>query len=532
MQLRAVVCGWMVAAFAGGAAAGQAPGAPGKAEAKGAAQNAPYTLQVTSRVVLTDVLVTDKQGNPVTGLTQEDFRIFDNGKPQTLASFEEHREQVTKLEEASTSPGEFSNGFLRHPPPQVNVLLFDTTTIGMIDQMVLFQQMKKFVDRLPAGEPVAVFVRSGDVTLQLSTFTDDHHALMVAIGRAIPHFQRPGAWMASDMDTLQQMAVYLSQVPGRKNLIWFTGGSNLYLNTDPAENPGMTAALNAAANSAQRHRIYDVLESERIAIYPIDARGLTVTGGSTMEFQQMQMWQDAAATGGAAYVNTNGLARAAQHIVSTDGDYYSLTYAPQDLKTDGKWHRVEVKLDRRGYELSYRHGYFDDGSNPAGQEGPPGRTRTVLKAGGRKVEVPNDRSDPIVFSAEVEPERAGTAPLEGDPPLKRGQLRCRVRYSIRAKDVYPEKVAGNTGTDVMGSAVLAFNSYGEPVAKRMLQVTLTVDEARERAVPHARIEFVETVNLPKGRNYLYLALWDTMTGRMGTVNAEVDVKKQPVAGSW
>ena len=523
-SMKVAVAVAMVLAGVGGwsSAAGQAGRRRDQKETP-ASNEAPYTLQVTSRVVLTDVLVTDKQGNPVTGLTEGDFRVLDNGKPQTLASFEEHREQVTKLEEASASSGRFSNDFLRHPPPQVNALLFDTTTIGMIDQMVLFQQMKKFVSRLPAGEPVAVFVRSGDVTLQLCPFTDDHEALMVAIGRAIPHFQRPGAWMASDMDTLQQMAVYLSQVPGRKNLIWFTGGSNLYLNMDPTENPGMSAALNAAANSAQRHEIYDVLESERIAIYPIDARGLTVSSGSAMVFQQMQMRQDAAATGGEAYLNTNGLARAAQHIVSTDGDYYTLTYSPQDLKTDGKWHRVDVKLDRPGYELSYRHGYFDDGSNPAGQEGPPGRTRTVLKAGGRKVEVPNDRSDPIVFSAEVEPEPAGSAPLAGDPPLKRGQTRCRVRYSIRAKDVYPEKVAGNTGTDVMGSAVLAFNSYGEPVAKRMLQVTLTVDEAREQAAPHARIEFLETVNLPKGRNYLYLAVWDTMTGRMGTVNAEVEV---------
>jgi hypothetical protein len=236
----------------------------------------------------------------------------------------------------------------------------------------------------------------------------------------------------------------------------------------------------------------------------------------------MQMRQDAAATGGEAYVNTNGLALAAQHIIATDGDYYTLTYSPQDLKNNGKWHHVEVKLERKGYQLSYRHGFFDDGSN---QPGPPGRTRTVLKAGARKVEVPNDRSEPIVFTIQAEPAPAGAAAGANDPPLKRGETRYRVRYSVPARDVFPEKVDGNAGTDVLGSAVLSFDGNGELLAKRMLEVTVTVDEARARTLPNAKIDFVETVDLPKGRNYLYLGVWDTMTGRMGTVNAEVEVGK-------
>ena len=48
----------------------------------------PYTLQVNTRVVLTDVTVTDAKGNPVRGLTEADFHVFDNGKPQKLASFD------------------------------------------------------------------------------------------------------------------------------------------------------------------------------------------------------------------------------------------------------------------------------------------------------------------------------------------------------------------------------------------------------------------------------------------------------------
>lgn len=477
---------------------------------------APYTLQVNSRVVLTDVTVTDKHGNPVTGLTEGDFRILDNGKQQRLTSFEEHKERMSQLEVASAAPaGSFSNDYLKHPPAQVNVLLFDTTTIGIIDQMYLFQQMRRLVANLPAGEPVAVFSRSGDVAVELESFTDDHEALMAAIQRAIPHLQRPGSWMASDLDTLEQMALYLSQVPGRKNLIWFTSGSNLFLQPDPTSIPNYQAY----------RAVYDLLESERIAIYPIDARGLTTNFNMGMAAQQLQMRADAAATGGTAYVNTNGLALAAQHILATDGNYYTLSYAPDDLKSNSKWHRVEVKLAGGNDRLSYRHGYFDDGSIGSGPMGP---NRTVLKAGGKKVEVPNDRSEPIVFHVEITPVPAGAAPAANDRPLKRGETRYVVKYDIPAKGVYAADVQGNAGTDEMGAAVLAFDQNGSPVARRMVKLTIGVDESKAR-MPSAALVFTETVNLRAGRNYLYLGLCDLTSGRLGTVNAEVNVPKS--AGS-
>ncbi len=265
-----------------------------------------------------------------------------------------------------------------------------------------------------------------------------------------------------------------------------------------------------------------MLETERIAIYPIDARGLTIGFNLRKASQQMLMRQDAAATGGTAYMNTNGLALAAQHIVSTDGDYYTLTYSPQGLKNNGSWHRVEVKLESKGYQLSYRHGYFDDGSN---QPGPPGKTRTVLKAGARKIEVPNDRSEPIVFKVQVEPVPAETAPSADDPPLKRGEQRCAVHFIVPAKDVIAEKLDGNTATDKVGVAVLAFDRNGDRVAKRMLELTMGVHEDMVRNQPNAALIFNETVNLPRGRNYLYLGVWDMTSGRMGTVNAEVEVAK-------
>jgi len=46
------------------------------------------TFKANVHVVVIDVVVTDSNGEPVTGLQQSDFQISEEGQPQTMASFE------------------------------------------------------------------------------------------------------------------------------------------------------------------------------------------------------------------------------------------------------------------------------------------------------------------------------------------------------------------------------------------------------------------------------------------------------------
>jgi VWFA-related protein len=474
---------------------------------------ASYTLQVNTRVVLTDVTVTDSQGNPIPGLTANDFVVLDNGKPQKLSSFEPHQQQLAALKPV-LAQGQFNNEYVLHPPPQLNVLLFDTTTINIVDQMVLFQQMKQFVAKLPPGDPVAVFSRSGTMTLQLAAFTDDHTTLMRAISKAIPRLQSPGAWMLNDFETLQQVANYLLQIPGRKNLLWFTSGSNMLLGADP---------MGISMDPALRRAVYDLLESERIAIYPIDARGLVVYPGQGMIAQQSLMRQDAEATGGIAFVNTNGLALAAQHIVSTDGTYYTLSYTPNDLKHNNKWHRVQIKLVDKRYHLAYRRGYFDDGvSGPNGVLA-ASTVRKILRNGGDTADVIDNKELPVTFSIKVIPVSLAAPPSPTDSPLKNGERRYVIEYDVSSREVFPAKMEGDAGTDVLGTAVLLYNRNGELISRKMSKWTLGIDERRARNLPDPKLNFSQTINLPKGQNTLSIGLWDMTSKRMGMVNANVEV---------
>jgi VWFA-related protein len=78
--------------------------------------------------------------------------------------------------------------------------------------------------------------------------------------------------------------------------------------------------------------------------------------------QDALMDETAIATGGQAFYNTNGLKEITSHVLNSDGSFYTLTYSPQDFHFDNKWHKVRVKLKVEGYQLSYRRGYFADGS--------------------------------------------------------------------------------------------------------------------------------------------------------------------------
>lgn len=489
---------------AGAAQSGQSPLVP---------DQPPYTLHLNTRLVLTDVTVTDSKGNPIRGLKREDFQVFDNGKPEEIASFDEHTEQRTPpgaFEKASTNV--FSNNLDADPPPVVNLLLIDTTTIRLVDQMYLYEQLTRFVRDLPPGEPVAVFLRSGRVALPLQSFTTNKQLLMTAIRGAIPHFRVPGYWYRTGYDTLLQVGSYLSQMPGRKNILWFSGGSNLYLTPDPE------------LSQMPRRQLYDMLEKLRIAVYPIDARGLRAFAPQWMGAQQLEMAQDAEATGGHAYYNTNGIAQAVQKVLNTDGDYYTLTYSPDDLRQDGKWHKVTVRIagDKRGYQLSYRRGYYDDGQNDVNAHP---AMRTLLEKNGSTIQTPDARSQPLVFQAVVKQAQAGVPADIPAKPLKRGQTAFRIHYVLPAHDIVPASVNGKTETDMIGAAILALNRNGEPITRIAEEAKLGVNVDRLKADPKGVLAFDQQINLPPGEDYLDISLWDMTTGRVGMLTVPIAVSK-------
>lgn len=485
--------------------------------------NQPYTIRTISRVVLTDVTVTDSKGNPVHGLPESAFQIFDNKAPQTISSFEEHSgapaPAAATMEPVAAAKGVYSNDYLLHLPPALSVVIIDIANLGITDQMYLNYELTKFFQDQPVGQPLAIYLRAGNGCFLVQNFTTDRALLLAALHKAIPRIPPTGREYLNDIDTLRQIAGYLNQLPGRKNVLWFSGGSTLYLREDVD-----------LYNDPQAWRaLYDQLEQERIAVYPIDARGLTVYTGRGMWAQQAEMNETAIATGGQAYYNSNGLKEIANHVFSTDGSFYTLTYTPHDFHFDNKWHKLQVKLNVNGYQLSYRRGYFADGSPGGAVQPEETRARTRLLANGEKLELPATRSIPIIFEARVLPvsdPAVASVPLETmiqAPPAKKGSVPYSIRYAVPV-DAFTRAGTGNPEV-TFGVAAVVLNRDGRAVDSRADQVKMTLNAETIRLHPDVPIRLDQRLNLKKDDEYLYLAVWDMTSGRLGTLQVPVQIQK-------
>jgi VWFA-related protein len=486
-----------------------------------------FTLRTTARIVLTDITVTDAKGNSIRGLKQSDFHIFDNGKPQSILSFTEHTTTpVAAMPQTSVAPGVFSNSFLDHLPPVLNIVLIDTTNLEIVDQMYLRYKLDQFIKQLPPGEPLAIYLNTGPHSLLLQNFTSDHTLLLNAIHEAIPRFPPTGREYYSDLSALYKVAVNFGEYPGRKNILWFTGGSTLFLNDDPRTLGGLPQEDPAAGRA-----IYDILQTGRIAVYPVDARGLQVVFGEAnfinLASQHGLMNDAAQATGGHAYYDNNGLDLIAEHWLRDSGDFYTLSYSPSDFAMNNKWHKVRIQLNHNGpkYFLSYRRGYFADGSITGKR--PSGKWRTRLLANGGTIKLRDQQRKPIIFQVEIKPaSEISSGPIvAGVSPSarpKRGTIPYVIHYELPASSFATNVVDGKTEI-VFGVGVIAFKGDGSKDAGLASRVTLTVNPSKLRENPDFKIPVDQRINLHKGQSYLYLAAWDMNSRRLGTLQVPLRV---------
>ena len=103
------------------------------------------------------------------------------------------------------------------------------------------------------------------------------------------------------------------------------------------------------------------LTAARVALYPIDARGLIACIGACapeVNLNIASMEDVAEQTGGRAYHDDNGLSALARAAIDDSREGYVLTHTPGNYRQDGSTHTVQLKTSRKGVELRYRPGYI------------------------------------------------------------------------------------------------------------------------------------------------------------------------------
>jgi VWFA-related protein len=321
-----VICLAMLAAMAT-AAQNQSPSPQGNANTE--SQTPVATFKISGKAVLLDVVVTDKSGNPVTGLKPESFSVLEKGAPQTISYFEEHRAaEDAKPVELPTLPMNVFTNFTPIPPPAVvNVLLLDSLNTPIDDQAYVHKQSMKFLKSMKPGSRMAIFTMGMGLRF-VQGFSDDPAILMAALGNkksselqdtalikgqqeelaqqtvlgqmeeVMPAgpggtatagtqamidsltgtFDRAEQAQTDDrayrtMENIQHLAKFLGSFPGRKNLIWFSESFPLtFVGMSTAQFDG-TDTRTETRFEGELKKTIDLLTAARVAVYPVDARG-------------------------------------------------------------------------------------------------------------------------------------------------------------------------------------------------------------------------------------------------------------------
>ena len=334
----------------------------------------------TVRRVVVDVVVSDSLGRPVAGLTADDFKIDEDGKPQQIRSFDVH-----DFDHVSDSLPELpavmpANTFVNVPAgPErgpLYVLLLDLLNMETDDQPLARKQLSEFIRKKPLGTRFAIYVLT-DHLFQVQGFTEDRNLLAESLDPGNPHSKIPKIFLYADnfrpyISTpaiLGKIGEYLADLPGHKNLIWLSGSF------PSAILPSADSNTEALSVSDQIKRATDILARARIAVYPIDVRGVVVTAPSAgspgapdagaglhadaaVNALHMTEEEIASATGGRAYYGSNDIAESLTAATETGGRYYTLMYSPSNQNYEGKLRHIRIDLARRGYRLEYRRSYF------------------------------------------------------------------------------------------------------------------------------------------------------------------------------
>jgi VWFA-related protein len=365
-------------------------------------------LRVTTRFVEVGVVAESKQGEPVPDLKREDFRVFDQGREQQIASYAP-AVAASRGPVRRPPPNTFSNRLEQFGvPASATVILFDGLNTRVTDQAYARQQVIKFLQQLREGDRVALYVL-GRGPRVLQDFTGDPATLLSALENhkvepspsldaplydpaiSIPeHF---GAWLGElsfnlidhfDEDrafrtarSLIAIANHLERLPGRKNLLWVSGSFPISIELEQLPRPSRSGRRPRSI-SPEIERAARALNNANLAVYPVDARGLMapqeyradlpaasehVPGRDQAMFATMRLL--ARRTGGRAFYNNNDLYGAMRRAADDIGRTYVLGYYPSHNDWNGRFREIKVEVNRPGIVLHHRGGYYAQPEEPA-----------------------------------------------------------------------------------------------------------------------------------------------------------------------
>jgi VWFA-related protein len=385
------------------------------------ADQAANPLKVESNLVVLRVVVRDAQGIPVKGLKKEDFKLFDRGKEQSIAQFEED----SPLEAGATSTAPQAPGQAGGAQDRYIALYFDDLDTSDGDLMAARDAADRYLAaNLSASDHAAIFT-TGKIIADFTSDPKQLHAALLqlhASGRNLGRVhecpdltdyqaqqllenddQHSDVWTEAlaevkicapppdPRDTpasirmLAQRIMSMAQAQARENLDQFAKVVNVM-----TQAPGVRTVILVSPGFLSQSeqlaldRITDRALRSQVVINSLNPKGLSALTREGDASRSVSVLPDpkatqarhnldaarefaggdvlaefAQGTGGEFIHDTNDLQAGFKQLAGHPAEYM-LAFAPKDLKLDGKFHvlKVELAQKQKGYSILARKGYF------------------------------------------------------------------------------------------------------------------------------------------------------------------------------
>jgi VWFA-related protein len=340
---------------------------PTTAPAAGQLQTFPApSANAADRHLVLDVVVTDKSGKAVKGLEQKDFTVLDNGRPQTVLSFQ-------------ASGGVTANVQSAESPVQI-ILLVDEVNTNFSRIAYERDQIKRFLlqnsGNLTRPMSMAFFsdtgtdiqnVTSRDGNSLLAVF-DQHETALRSIRRGQGFYGAVERFQLS-LNTLNSLMAKEAKVPGRKMVIWISPGwpilSGPQVDLSDKQRAGLLASIVSISTT---------LREARMTLYNINPEGADEAGGiQTFYYQEFLKPITAAKqvlpgnlalqvltvqSGGLVFTPNNDITTEINRCVADADAFYTLTLDAASAEKPNEYHAIDVKVAPPGLSARTRSGYY------------------------------------------------------------------------------------------------------------------------------------------------------------------------------
>ena len=302
------------------------------------------TFRTGVSTVLVDTLALDADGNPVSGLTQDDFEIFEDGVPQTITTFDVT--DWTSYVAAKTDGRPATDAASVNTYPRRFVFVFNRQGARFDWLNRGKRALREFIVESMAEGDEAMVIENGysfKIVQQFRSTKENTLESVRSLSQMVVDYpmgaDRAAGQLYRDLESLGKT---LESIPGRKVLVLLS--NELATFTSPGSrrsNEGLTLERAATA-----------LNQANTTVYTIDLRGpesnLSLAGG---------LFPLASGTGGRHFRNSIAFETPLRRVGKENQRYYLLSYIPSNPELDGKYRRIEVKVRKPGVEIIARQGY-------------------------------------------------------------------------------------------------------------------------------------------------------------------------------